>query len=167
MSSMTQFLRNPACLATLALIVTMVAAVFCPQEPGPSEGDLPPCWQPPGNSMQAAATTNTQPHSNWFGVVAADLRVADVNALALPQNTRGVLVDGVTAGRLGAAIGIRPDDVIIGVNGHSVVDLRSFSSRIAGTAPGAIVAIDVVRQGRLMRLSAGNAPGRNSFSTAV
>ena len=176
MSSMTCFLRYPACLAILGLIVVMVAAVFCPQQAGPSASGSSapfPCVPNGGNTpppcIQQAATITATGAANpgWFGVIVADLRRGNISGPALPQDTRGVLVDGVTAGSPGATIGIRPDDVIVGVNGRNVVDLRSFSSTIAGQAPGSVVALDVMRQGRLMRLSAGNASGGSPFSTAV
>ena len=141
---------------------TQVAMTNPPIACAPSGGGAPPCIQ-----QAAATTTTTAANPGWLGVIIVDLRPGNMNGLALSPDVRGVLVDGVTAGSPAATIGIRPNDVIVGVNGHGVVDMRSFSSIIAGQSQGSMITIDVWRQGRLTRLSASRSTRSTPFSTAV
>jgi serine protease Do len=62
-------------------------------------------------------------------------------------NGRGALVTEVTPDSPADRAGLKPDDVIVEFDGKPVEDVGSFRSRVATTAPGSKVDIDVLRKG--------------------
>jgi serine protease Do len=66
----------------------------------------------------------------------------------------GALVDQVPAGSPAAAAGIRPGDTIISFANRPVATAGALNRAIAGTAPGAIVNVTVIRNGHQRGLTA-------------
>ena len=69
------------------------------------------------------------------------------SSLKLP-NTSGALVSAVEPGGAAARAGLKPGDVITAINGETVSDSNSLRNRIAGTKPGSLVDLEVVRNGK-------------------
>ena len=75
------------------------------------------------------------------------------DSLGLPHG-RGELVRGVPPGMPGAKAGIRPGDIVLKVNGIDVTDDRTLSAIVADIAPGTAIPIDILRQGKPVKLTA-------------
>jgi S1-C subfamily serine protease len=65
-----------------------------------------------------------------------------------------VLVVEVERGGPAGQAGLRPGDVIIALNGDSVVDSNAFRIRVSSTAPGSEVTLTVLRDGREQQIRA-------------
>jgi Do/DeqQ family serine protease len=64
------------------------------------------------------------------------------------KEARGVVVNGVGATSPAARAGIRPGDVIVGLNGEPVTDGNTLRNRVASTAPDSQVNVTILRDGR-------------------
>jgi serine protease Do len=77
---------------------------------------------------------------------------ADLQAwLGLPS-ARGAVVQDVAAGSPGARAGVRPYDVVVGVDGKAIADHDELIHTIAARDPGTAATLDIVRDGRAMRV---------------
>lgn len=63
------------------------------------------------------------------------------------KDARGAIVLDVTAGSPAEKAGVKPDDVIVAVDGKSMKDNSEISRYIASKPPGAVVRLDVLRDG--------------------
>jgi len=63
------------------------------------------------------------------------------------KDARGAIVLDVTAGSPAEKAGVKPDDVIVAVDGRSMKDNSEISRYIASKAPGASVKLDLLRDG--------------------
>jgi Do/DeqQ family serine protease len=66
----------------------------------------------------------------------------------------GALVSGVEPGGPADRAGIKVQDVIVGFNGHSVVDSNALRNRVASAKPGAPAEVKVLRDGKTITLTA-------------
>lgn len=66
----------------------------------------------------------------------------------------GVLVASLADGSPALAAGLEPGDVITGLNGQPVADVREFQTKVAGLAPGTEVHLDFVRRQRELSVAA-------------
>ncbi len=80
----------------------------------------------------------------------AFLGVSTENALG----TGGVLIDEVVDGSAAAVAGIEVGDTIVGIDGRPVQDIGDLRVRIITTPPGTDVAIDVLRNGQPLTVTA-------------
>jgi len=62
-------------------------------------------------------------------------------------SARGMVVTGVTAGSAAAKAGIRPEDVILKINGSEVRDLSVLPKVAADTPVGHTVPVEIFRHG--------------------
>ena len=81
----------------------------------------------------------------WLGVSIQDLDDKLARALDLTVD-RGVLVSDVSKGSPAARAGLERGDVIVALNGDPMTSTRKLRNRIAATAPGTTVSLEVVRQ---------------------
>lgn len=90
----------------------------------------------------------------FFGVVATempeDLRTAQGNLL---RDGEGLCVTSVSRFSPAEDAGIRPVDVILSVNGHSVATRPDLILALAGTSPGDTVPVSILRMGRKKELA--------------
>jgi Do/DeqQ family serine protease len=89
-----------------------------------------------------------------FGITVQDLTPDLAGALALPANTRGAVVSGVEAGSAAAQAGLRPGDLIVELNRRAIVNATSLKTELALLRVGERVALEVLRDGRPLRLDA-------------
>ena len=75
------------------------------------------------------------------------------DSLGLPKN-RGEIVQIVQPGEPGERAGIRPGDIVLSINGKSITRDQTLSFIVANIAPGTRVPIDLIREGRRLRLTA-------------
>jgi Do/DeqQ family serine protease len=96
----------------------------------------------------------------YLGVNLQNVTAENAPLLGL-KNDKGALVADVTPGGPGAKAGLKPGDVIVGINGRPVTGMEDLTMDVVSEMPGATVALDVVRNGSPMKISAtlGTRPG--------
>ena len=88
----------------------------------------------------------------WVGVEPNDLTPELAESFGLARQ-QGVVVTGVLQGGPAFAAGVRPGDVLLGVNGKTVDNVEQLLAAIAGLKPGVAAALAVERRGNPMSLS--------------
>lgn len=83
----------------------------------------------------------------WLGLVVQALAREQAQALGL-EKVEGALVAEVLAGSPAAEAGLRVGDVILAVDGVSLPSSRELPPRVGRLDPGAMVQLDVLREGR-------------------
>ena len=104
-------------------------------------------WQPRANAQAVALVTETDPLATRFGVGVNELAPPDAQCLGLSWPARGVIVDCVISGCVGAQSGVKVNDVIVGVNGQPAFNGSQFWS-LLGNQPGNTVNLQVLRAGQ-------------------
>ncbi|GBD41002.1 Periplasmic serine endoprotease DegP [bacterium HR39] len=82
----------------------------------------------------------------WLGVLIQPVDEDIQKALGLPE-ARGALVSRVEPGSPADRAGVRPGDVIVGLDGQPVEDPRDLAKKVARAGPGHRAEIEVVREG--------------------
>jgi serine protease Do len=85
----------------------------------------------------------------WVGIKVQPLTGAVAERLGLPS-ADGVLVSYVERESPAARAGISPGDVIVGVNGEAVTNIRQARRAIFGSRVGDIIRLTVIRHGETM-----------------
>jgi serine protease Do len=94
-----------------------------------------------------------RPQRGYLGVGLQPLEESVAAALGLPKD-RGELVRSVQPGDPAARAGIQQGDVIVQVNGQDVTPDQTASYLIATTPVGSRIPIDLIRDGRRVRVTA-------------
>jgi serine protease Do len=94
----------------------------------------------------------------YLGMVPREIDDAAREALKIPSDVKGVLVDGVNDDTPAAHGGLKPGDVIASVNGQTVTDPTNFRFLIAAFKPGTTITMEVMRAGKTstMKFELGN-----------
>jgi serine protease Do len=69
------------------------------------------------------------------------------------SNTNGAIVTDVTPGQPGAKAGLKSGDVITAIDGQKVTDSTDLTMKVTEHAPGQTVALDVIRDGKPMKVN--------------
>ncbi|HCU33990.1 MAG TPA: hypothetical protein DGT21_00680 [Armatimonadetes bacterium] len=95
----------------------------------------------------------------WLGVVIGQIDENMADQLGL-GDTKGVVVSEVTEGSPSEQAGVREYDVIVRVNGRAVNSPAELRSVVGTTQPGAKVELDIIRDGKPLKLAVtiGKAP---------
>ena len=95
----------------------------------------------------------------WMGVQIQPVTAGIADSLGM-KKAEGAIVDEPQAGSPAAKAGIEAGDVITALNGALVKDLRDLARKIAMTAPGTSVKIDILRKGetKTVTLTLGQLP---------
>jgi serine protease Do len=80
-----------------------------------------------------------------IGAVAQTITATIAEGLGLAQNW-GVVIADVTPGGPACAAGIKPEDVVLAVDGHPVLSLTLFAAALYLHPPDQVVKIDVLRE---------------------
>ena len=83
-----------------------------------------------------------------LGIDPQTLTVDDTDSLNLPKDSKGVIVNAVTANRPAEKAGIKAGDVILSVNDKPVATTEELRFMIAAMAPGMEVNLKVARKGK-------------------
>ncbi|MCJ7756146.1 MAG: PDZ domain-containing protein, partial [Thermoanaerobaculales bacterium] len=83
----------------------------------------------------------------YLGVSIGNINRDDAEAFGL-DDTNGALVEEVVKGHAAAKAGIRHGDVIVSVDGTSLVDTRELIDTVSAMPPGTEVELGVVRNGK-------------------
>ena len=86
----------------------------------------------------------------WLGVGIQDISPEDKDALGL-RSTRGALISQVVPGSPADKYGLKPYDVIIGINGKKIKNSTELKVIIGATKPGTFVTFDIIREGKLIK----------------
>jgi len=89
---------------------------------------------------------------SWLGVGIAEISDEEAPKYGLPEG-RGVLVRNVVAGQPADRGGVKPDDVVMSVDGATVEGPRDLQRIISGTPVGQTVKLLVMREGKPTELS--------------
>ena len=92
-------------------------------------------------------------HRGYLGVQIQPMQDDIAQALRLPKD-RGEIVAHVEPGQPAARAGVQQGDVIVKVNGKEVTPDSTLSYMVAGLPVGSKVALDVIRNGKPMALTA-------------
>jgi len=112
------------------------------------------------------ATKEAQANRGYLGAAVSSLTAEKARELRLSDNA-GVLVQSVQPGSPAERAGLRAGDVIRQFNGRAVQDSNGFVALVQGSAPGAQVAMAIVRNGKPVNVgavlaSANSAAGRTA-----
>jgi serine protease Do len=83
----------------------------------------------------------------YLGVSIANINREDADAFGL-DNTNGALVQEVVKGHAADKGGIRHGDIIVSVDGTSIVDTRELIDTVSAMPPGTDVELGVIRNGK-------------------
>ena len=95
----------------------------------------------------------------WIGVEPQNISPELSSSFSL-TNKNGILIAGVLEGGPADRAGMRPGDVLIGINNESIKDVRDLLNKIAQTEPGHVLKFEVVRKSEAldMQLQVGKRP---------
>ena len=90
----------------------------------------------------------------WLGMTVTPLDSTTAQAWGAPQDARGVMVLDIARSDGWRALngGVEPGDIVVGVNGASVADMRAFNAATRGVDVQDVVFLDVERAGQVMTL---------------
>lgn len=88
-----------------------------------------------------------------LGIAAVKLNSAAAKELGITE-TKGVGVAQVQPGSAAERAGLRKGDVITSFNGTEITEPNVFRNLVAGTAPGSVVTLNVLRDGRPLEVRA-------------
>ncbi|HCA26291.1 MAG TPA: 2-alkenal reductase, partial [Betaproteobacteria bacterium] len=87
----------------------------------------------------------------WVGVEAQDMTPRLAESFHLPR-TRGALIAGVLRNGPADRAGVRPGDILVGINQQPITDSSTMLNVVAALAPGAEATLKIVRDGRRIEL---------------
>ena len=100
-------------------------------------------------AIQLLATGRVVPV--WLGVEGGDLSSSGARQLGV---TGGATVDRVYANSPASSAGVRPGDVVIGLDGHQVTSMANLIMAIHALPPGTSIELDVERNDTAQQLQA-------------
>lgn len=95
-----------------------------------------------------------RPLRGWLGIDAHALTPQIAQALGVNPNVHGIVVIGVVRDGPAAKAGIEPGDIMLSLDGKSLNDARQALLAISGHRPGDVIGMKVLRNGRIISLSA-------------
>ena len=86
----------------------------------------------------------------YLGVEIATLTDDQRASLGLPEDTEGAFVNTVTPGGPSDSAGLRPEDIIVAMNGEAIENNTELTRLVGAAEPGDVLRLEVIRQGRRM-----------------
>lgn len=122
----------------------------------PSGGNIGIGFAIPSNmakSVMEQLSKTGKVHRGQLGVGIQKV-TSDIAASLGLQNVQGVIVNSVMPNSPAERAGMRQGDVITAFNGSNVVDSNELRNKVASTAPGTVVTLTILREGRQQQLTA-------------
>jgi Do/DeqQ family serine protease len=122
----------------------------------PSGGNIGIGFAVPSNmakNVMDQLIANGRVHRSRLGVTVQGVTNDLAAGLGLDK-AEGALVSDVTPGSAADKAGLKRGDVIVGYQGHGVIDTNSFRNEIAATKPGSTVTLSVRRDGKTSDMKA-------------
>ncbi|NLE59533.1 MAG: PDZ domain-containing protein, partial [Planctomycetes bacterium] len=88
----------------------------------------------------------------WLGIVAVDLTDMDAEVYRV-RAERGVLATAIYRGTTAESAGLQVDDVIVSIQSNPIRNLAQLQNRLADLAPGQVVRLGTIRDGKRRDLS--------------
>lgn len=104
-------------------------------------------------SVAEQLLTEGRVRRSWIGVGFQELTPELAADFGVREQRGGALVNEVVAGGPAARAGIRPGDVIVGIEGNRVAESRDLMRQVLRRPVGAQVTLDVIRGGRPVQLT--------------
>jgi serine protease Do len=99
----------------------------------------------------------------YLGVNLQNVTTDNAPLLGL-KDDKGAVIADVTPNGPGAKAGLKAGDVITGFNGHQVQGMEDLTMDVVSEAPGSTVTLDVVRDGKPMKVTATLGTRRNDLN---
>ncbi|HRK32073.1 MAG TPA: PDZ domain-containing protein [Tepidisphaeraceae bacterium] len=112
---------------------------------------------PDGIAIAQARPAVTPRKPGMLGAQLENLGGADVGRLKL-ASTQGVMVVNPTPNSPAAAAGLKPDDVIVSINGAPVLNVQNFVRKLQRASAGDELTFDIVRDGEKQAVTVKLAP---------
>jgi S1-C subfamily serine protease len=106
------------------------------------------------SEVMQALRTEGRVARGYMGVTTRELSPELIEALRLPENIRGVLVNGVVQGEPAASAGVRPGDVLTKIGDTEVGSPDALLLAVARLKPGAEVNLSLQRGRETLQLRA-------------
>jgi Do/DeqQ family serine protease len=122
----------------------------------PSGGNIGIGFAVPSNmakNVMDQLIANGRVHRGLLGVTVQGVTNDLAAGLGLSK-AEGALVSDVTAGGAADKAGLKRGDVILGYQGHAVIDTNTLRNEIAATKPGSTVTLSVMRDGKTSDMKA-------------
>ncbi|HUB81815.1 MAG TPA: DegQ family serine endoprotease [Bryobacteraceae bacterium] len=105
----------------------------------------------------------------WMGVVIQEVTPQLAKSFGLSGEPRGALVANITPGSPAEKAGIKRGDIILDLNGNAVPNSRDLSLKLSMTAPGTLVRLKVLRNGKEVSIpvSLGQEPASPQAASAA
>ncbi|AOK47306.1 peptidase S1 [Burkholderia sp. MSMB617WGS] len=147
--------RNPG--VTFAIPINLAVKVRTQAMQAQQQAQLQARQQAQQQAQQQALQPQYAAQQNGLGVDVQDVGPGLAAAFGLPR-AAGALVNAVEPGSPGAAIGLKPGDVIVQVGDRPVGRSSEFAGDVAALPPGASTPIRLVRNRAPMTLRLGSGP---------
>lgn len=89
----------------------------------------------------------------WLGIEVQQLTPELIEAFGL-QGRAGILVAGIYRGSPAQQANLLPGDIILSIDGEAASNGRRSMNQVARTQPGQRIQIEILRDGKLLQLSA-------------
>ena len=98
----------------------------------------------------------------WVGVEPVDLTPEVVKNFKVPEGSTGVLIGGVLKGGPAETGGVKPGDVLKGVNDKPIKDVRELLNAVASLVPGSQAKLLIQRSGaeQIINVQIGTRPSQ-------
>ncbi|MCI5149139.1 MAG: DegQ family serine endoprotease [Candidatus Electrothrix sp. MAN1_4] len=98
-------------------------------------------------SVEKQLRSNGKVTRGWLGLAIQDMNDDLAQSFGV-HKAEGILVAEVTKGSPAEKAGIEPGDILLALNRDKVVDVTDLRNRIAMTAPGSKISLQIIREGR-------------------
>jgi serine protease Do len=117
-------------------------------------------------SIEEQLRSNGKVVRGWLGLIIQDMDDGLAQSFGVSK-TEGVLVSEVTPGSPAEKAGFKQGDVVFALNGAPLTDVSDLRNRIAMTAPGTSVTLDIMRAGDRQQMSVLIAEQPSDFSESA
>jgi serine protease Do len=103
----------------------------------------------------------------WLGLIIQDMDENLAQSFGAGKTEGGILVSEITPGSPAEKAGLKQGDIVLSLNGSKLADVTDLRNRIAMTAPGSSITLEIVRDGHNEQVSVVIAEQPSDFSESV